>query len=146
MLVTDAPPQRDVKEINVRLSNIQVGKNSIDENAGFVTVGSEESTLDLIQLRDTSLAAVLGEARLVTGNYTQIRMDIEIIDALIDGQKVDVDIDLPGAKLKLVSFFEIRNNQTTTITIDFDMDDSLVFTGSDKVIFKPVVKLVVVYD
>ena len=129
------------------LSNVQVSKN--DENAddsSWVTVFEGESSFDLIKLRDSSLAALLGESTLDTGLYSQIRMNVEVIDAVIDNERVNVGVTLPSGKLKMVSSFEIKENQRTVVTIDFDAAKSLVFTGSDKVIFRPVVKLVLAYE
>jgi len=56
---------------------------------------------------------------------------------------VEAGIVLPSGELKIVGTFDIEPETRTILTIDFDAEDSLVFTGEGKVIFKPVVKLIV---
>ena len=153
ILVTDAPPQREVTELHVILSNTRVSKYAADEDDGaWITVFAGEKEFDLIKLRDLDLAEVLGEAELETGEYGQIRLSVEILYARIDGEDVTMGVMLPGGILRLVpdetdeTLFEIRGNETTVVTIDFDADKSLVFTGTDLVIFKPVVKLIIDYE
>ena len=127
------------------LSNVRVSKDdAIEDDSSWVTIVEGESSFDLIKLRDSGLAALLGESIVDTGLYCQIMMDVEIIDAVIDNERVNVGVTLPSGKLRMVASFEIKENQRTVITIDFDAAESLVFAG-DKVIFKPVVRLIVAY-
>jgi hypothetical protein len=140
IMVTDAPPQADVSQINVLLSNVQVNINSV-----WLTVAPGPASFDLIELKG-SVGALLGEATLDAGTYSQIRMDVQVIDAVINGERVDLGVNLPGGNLKLASSFDIMAGQTTVLTIDFDAADSLVFNGNGGVIFKPVVQLIVDYQ
>jgi hypothetical protein len=147
IFVTDAPPQHSVTEINVKLSNVQASKDDdTGDDSGWVTVVAGNRSFDLIKLRDGSISELLGEVSLEIGSYAQIRMDVQIIDAVIDNERVEVGVTLPSGKLKVAAPFEIKEHQETAVTIDFDAAESLVFTGSDKVIFKPVVKLIVAYE
>jgi hypothetical protein len=141
--VTDAPPQRNVTEINVTLSNIQVHKtgSETDGDGGWITVISDPQPFDLIKLKDLGAEEILGEAVIDIGRYNQIRMDVEFVDAVIDGETVETGVDLPSGKLKIIGSFTIEVDTITVLLIDFDADKSLVFTGQGKVIFKPVVKL-----
>jgi hypothetical protein len=141
--VTDAPPERAVSEINVTLSNIQVHKSGseTDGDGGWITVISDPQPFDLIQLKDLGAEEILGEAVIDIGRYNQIRMDVEFVDAVIDGETVETGVDLPSGKLKIMGSFTIEVDTVTVLLIDFDADKSLVFTGQGKVIFKPVVKL-----
>ncbi|MFC1874857.1 hypothetical protein ACFLY3_01695, partial [Chloroflexota bacterium] len=49
-------------------------------------------------------------------------------------------------ELKFVHPFEIFEGETTILLLDFDADKSIVETGADKIIFKPVVKLIIEQD
>lgn len=145
--VTDAPPQRDVREINVNLANIEIHK--ADETGGegeWVPLPSEPKLFDLMKLRESGADEILGEWETAVGHYTQIRMDVEVVDALIDGERVDVGVVLPSGKLKIVGSFNIEPDLEAVLVLDFDADKSLVFTGEGKVLFKPVVKLIVTYE
>ena len=70
-------------------------------------------------------------------------MDSVIVEYL-DGSSSEtqtVEADVPGGKLKFVRPFNIEAGKTTSLLFDFIADKAVVFTGSDKVIFKPVIKL-----
>jgi len=141
--VTDAPPGYNISQILVHLTNIEVHKagDQTGDEGRWIMVIEEAKSFDLIGLR--GVEEILGEEELPTGHYTQIRMDVEIVGAVVDGESTSVDVVLPSGKLKLIGLFEIGDNQKTVLTLDFDADASLVPTGEGKVQFKPVVKLVV---
>lgn len=140
--VTDAPAEQQVSAINVTITNIQVHK--ADGDQGWVTIIEEPNSFDLLQLR--GVEKVLGAKESEVGHYTQIRMDVEPVAATVDGKDVDVDVVLPSGRLKLVGSFDVESSKKTILTLDFDADKSLVFTGEGKIIFKPVVKLIVTYE
>lgn len=125
------------------LSNIRV--NTADTDTGWVDVVAGPKEFDLLQLKTSGVAGLLGQVTLETGHYTQLRMDVEFVSAVIDGQTVTTGVDIPSTVLRLVASFEIRENQLTVLTIDFDADKSLVFTGDGKTIFKPTVSMTVEY-
>jgi len=103
--------------------------------AGWVTVlGSK--TIDLITVKDVK--EILGETTLSEGKYTQVRLSVSSATAVIDG--VTYTLTIPSRSVKFIHPFEIENNKTTSLIIDFDADISIVKTG-DKYMLKPVVKV-----
>jgi hypothetical protein len=54
-----------------------------------------------------------------------------------------VSAKLPSGTLKFVRPFIVNGGEETTVTLDFNLQDSVVFTGSNNIIVKPVVKLTV---
>ena len=139
--VTDAPPEYEVNAINVTIAHIQIHQADDEEDgeASWITVIEEPKTFELLQLR--GVEEILGEENIEAGHYTQIRLNVGSVIATIDGE--DVDVVLPSGKLKLVGSFAVNSDEKTILTLDFDADKSLVFTGDGKVLFKPVVKLIV---
>lgn len=138
--VTDDRPA-EISSVEVTVSQVQVhvaGDDTADD-AGWITVISDNRTFDLIALRDVQ--EFLGEERLEVGHYTKLRLSVDEVS--VDG--IDAEIKLPGNELDVVGQFEIKADCTTAITLDFDIDDpnSLVFTGEGKVIFQPVVKPII---
>ena len=136
--VTDAPTEHEVSAIELTIANIQVHKAGGEDGWIMIIEGSE--TFDLLELIEDE--EILGEEEIDVGHYTQIRLDVESITANIDGEERD-DIVLPSGKLKIVGSFYVNSDEKTILTLDFDAEESLVFTGSDKVIFKPVIKLII---
>lgn len=116
--VTDAPPQLNVTHINVKLTDI--GVNSSDSNSGWVTVLAGPMEFDLLQLKASGVASILGQTELGAGHYSQVRMDVELVSAEIDGNTVTTGIEVPSGMLRLVTSFEIQDGKTTILTIDFD--------------------------
>ncbi len=141
--VTDPPPA-DVKSAVVQLTNIEVhrasGNSSDPDNpSGWITVLESPSSFDLMQVLG-GVEEILGSANLPAGRYTQIRMDV----TAVTGNTTDDEpysAEVPGDKLRIVRTFTIGNGDTTILTLDFDGEKSLIRTGNDRFIFKPVVKL-----
>ena len=67
-------------------------------------------------------------------------MIVESALVTIDG--IEYDLDIPSKKVKLISPFEIVANETTTLTLDFDVYESIHQTVSDKYIMNPVIKVI----
>jgi hypothetical protein len=146
ILVKDAPPQHDVEYLLVDLSNVHVCKKDITDDSCWTLVTSGPVRFDLIQLKTMDVAAMLGEAELGIGFYGQVRMGVSVVETKIDGNVTTVGVDLPSGTLKLVANFEIKEGQVTELTIDFDVEKSLVFQGNGNINFKPVVKMTVEYE
>ncbi len=146
MQITDAPSDLNIEKALITLSSIEVHTAAVesqDENAtnetasGWVTVVQEPKTFDLIQLVDVT--ALLGETLLPAGKYTQIRLHLDSAVITIDGQEFVLDV--PSDSLKLVKSFDIIAGQTTTLTLDFDAQESVVATGNGDYRLKPTVKV-----
>ncbi len=156
--VTDAPPEYgNIKNIWVTVvdseeEGIAVHRAAADqEDEGeWITIPiNGENPFDLILLDKEGIDALLGDAQVIAGKYTQIRMTIEEVTVIFEGDTEEEDDDieklakLPSGKLKFIQPFEVADGETTIILIDFLADKSLTVTGKGDVIFKPVIKLVV---
>jgi len=108
--------------------------NETDGGGWITVVGSK--TVDLIQVKGVN--DLLGETSLAPDKYTQIRLSISSATAVIDG--VSHTLTIPSGTLKFVHPFEIEDNKTTSLILDFNADSSIVKAG-DKYILKPVVRI-----
>jgi hypothetical protein len=156
--VTDAPPEYgNIKNIWVEVldaeeEGIAVHKAATDEQGEgeWITIPiTGENPFDLLLLDKENMEALLGDSQVVAGKYTQIRMTVEEVTVIFEGdteEELD-DIEkiakLPSGKLKFIQPFEVIDGGTTIILIDFLADKSLTITGKGDVIFKPVIKLTV---
>ncbi len=164
--VTDAP-KYGIASVNVTFSKVEVHKAAEGQGEDgdwttlTITGGTFSGTwFDLVKLKEEGEVALLAEGEGVsTGNYTQIRVTVsEVYVDYIDGdEQIKVKAELPSNKLKFVRPFRVVDGGTTTIVLDFDLDKSVVFTGTTiynenteqdelKIIVKPVVKLGITYD
>ncbi|MFH1391083.1 MAG: DUF4382 domain-containing protein [Candidatus Diapherotrites archaeon] len=118
-------------------SNGNAGENGA-ENSGWFLFSSEERTFDIMALDSTQgLKEIIGEKELSAGKYTQIRLMVKEVKAVINGEEVDVEV--PSEKIKLVSTFEIKEDETTELIIDFS-SESVIQSGNGYKL-KPVIKL-----
>jgi hypothetical protein len=62
--------------------------------------------------------------------------------ALVTIDGIEYDLHIPSKKVKLISPFEIVENETTTLTLDFDVYESIHQTGNDKYIMNPTIKVI----
>jgi hypothetical protein len=140
MQLTDAPGL-NITEAIVNISKVRVhyaGWDQNDTNGTWVNVSNVTQTFDLIQLQNAT--DVLGEINLTAGWYTQIRLTVDKALVTIDG--IQYDLKIPSKNVKLITPFLVQDNETLTLTLDFDVQKSVHKTGSDKYIMKPTIKVI----
>ena len=123
------------------LTTAKIGEED-DSNAGWETVVEESQTFDLLALQDVK--EDLGLQELPVGIYTQIRLTIEKANITINnsGEIEEYDLKIPSSKVKLIKAFYIYEEETTILTLDFDVNESVHKTGNDKYIMKPTIKVI----
>jgi hypothetical protein len=152
--IKDAPKTPDIGNISALILNIsevsvhqsnQTVDNTEEEmtatesedtsTAGWFVVVNETQSVDLIPL--TNVNQVLGQKTLDAGNYTQIRLKIDNGTITIDD--VPHPLIVPSAMLKLNRGFVLVPDQTLKLTLDFDVEKSVIQTGADQYKLKPVI-------
>lgn len=159
--LTDAPAC-GFDEVNVTVSKVRIHQSdSANENAG----GWTEITLNpprkinLLDLNDSTQPNFalenLGETPLAAGHYTQLRL-VLVPNSNNPGASPDNYVVLSDTKaveplvtpsairsgIKLIHEFDVPSGQRVDLLLDFDACHSIVRTGSDKFILKPVVKVI----
>ena len=139
--ITDAPGDLNITEALVTMSQVRVHYAGIDENGTIgerVTVVNDTQTFDLIALQDVK--ELFGTVELNAGWYTQIRLHVDSALVTIDG--IQYDLEIPSKTVKLIKPFKIVDDQTTTLTLDFDVQKSVKSTGNNEYYFKPTIKMI----
>jgi hypothetical protein len=124
------------------VTTARIGEDDDETDAGWQTVVEDPQTFDLIALLDVK--EELGLTELPVGKYTQIRLTVEEANITIDteqGIKVH-DLVIPSKKVKLIKPFWIYEDDTTVLTLDFDVHKSVHVTGNDKYLLKPTIKVI----
>lgn len=140
MQLTDAPGL-NITEALVDISQVAVhygGTDENDTNGTWITVVNETQTFDLIELQDAT--EVLGGVNLTAGWYTQIRLYVDNALVTIDG--VQYDLKISSKKVKLITPFLVQDNETLTLTLDFDVEKSVHETGNGKYYMRPTIKVI----
>ena len=142
--VTDAPPEYDIESINVTISQIDIHRAGDGEEGEWLSIEiTGDNPFDLLHLQASELEELLAEAEVGVGKYTQVRLTFGTVDITMGDGSEPPEFVLPSGELKFVHPFEIFEGETTILLLDFDADKSIVETGDDKIIFKPVVKLII---
>jgi hypothetical protein len=138
MKLTDAPPELNITEALVTISQVNVHYAGInDTNGSWITIVNTSQTFDLILLQNAT--EVLGGETLAAGWYTQIRLFVESALVTIDGMQYDLQI--PSKNIKLITPFLVQDNETLTLTLDFDVQKSVHENGNGNYIMRPTIKV-----
>ncbi len=132
--VTDPPPP-EMDHIWVEIENLEVHKTG--GSWSTIAVNPGEFDLKAIEGIEEFLASQVSDV----GRYTQLRLDVKRVTVVVGEDEYDAKV--PSGKIKLVGTFEVVENNTTVITLDFDGKKSVLVTGEGNYIFKPVIKLLV---
>lgn len=108
-----------------------------ESGEGWFTVVDEAKTFDLIEIEDVK--EFLGDKDLTVGKYTQVRLSVDSVKLMISGEVKSLKI--PSGRIKIISNFNIKEGETTTITLDFDAQKS-VHQAGDRYIMKPTIKVI----
>ena len=133
LYMTDQPLQ--AKEVWVTFNEIQIHRTG----GGWETFDDSPQTLDLLTLQDSQELIALGE--LEAGKYTGIRFQITEAH-LIDLDEQRCDLKVPSNKIHVNANFEIGEDETTNVVLDFDAEKSVhvVRRGhNESCILRPVV-------
>jgi hypothetical protein len=138
--ITDAPTTLEISEALVTISHVEVHMAGLD---GWKTVVKEPQTFELISLENAH--ELLGSANLSEGRYTQIRLHVD--HALVTIEDRVYDLRIPSQKILLNSPFEIKHNQTTVLTLDFDVHQSVRYQPihssiNDRYFMIPTIKVI----
>ncbi|MBA3063883.1 DUF4382 domain-containing protein [Candidatus Woesearchaeota archaeon] len=118
-------------------NTIEICDSESATGAGWFTIVEGPKTYDLIEIKDVK--EFLGQKDLTAGKYTQIRLTVDSAKLLISGEEKTLKI--PSGSIKLVRNFDIKDGETTTLTIDFDAEKSVHQAGSTY-IMKPTIKVI----
>jgi len=157
--VRDAPKTTDIGTITylgLNISEVSVHRASANQTApetdeemtatesddsstaGWTVVVNQPRTVDLIRL--TNVSEVIGQKTMEAGMYTQIRLKIDSGTITIDG--TEHNLAVPSGVLKLNRGFVLKPNETQELTLDFNVEKSIIRTGSDQYKLKPVIAVI----
>jgi outer membrane lipoprotein-sorting protein len=141
--VTD-PPHPAFSSIVVSidpLKGIEVHRVVSGESGEWIPVPlNDVESFDLVTL--VGVTETLGAVETAAGSFTQIRVYIDTVMVTPEGGEPQ-PATVPSGILRIVRPFGVQEGLRTVLTLDFDGDRSVVTTGRERFIFKPVVRLLV---
>lgn len=132
VLVKDLPG--DWTHVNITFSEVRIHKANASNNSGWISLPLKNRTVDLASL--TNVSGLLASGNVSVGKYTQIRFVVtSVIGTMSNGTMVTFKV--PSGELRTNHPFTVSANHTETLTLDFDLDHSIVH-NSQGWTFKPV--------
>lgn len=115
-----------------------------DEAEGsWIVISDAIQTVDLLGLE--SGAEVLGLAELAEGHYSQLRLHILDAAIVIGGETYPMTIPSGSASgLKIKSDLDLVADTATTVTLGFDVADSVSWNNGQGYMMSPVIELLLV--
>jgi len=143
MNITDAKPVlpvSDVESVSITFDEVSVHKSG----GGWVALAAvhQPYIIDLYQFSDGTKTQFVPPVQLESGKYTQVRIGVTSGTIRING--VDHPLEIPSENLKTDKNFEfnVQGGGAVDLTVDFDLSQSIVLTGSGTYQLKPVLHLV----
>jgi hypothetical protein len=140
VLLIDAPAAYDA--VNIVVKEVSAHVAEADSGSGWTAVNDSTRTFDLLALANRA-SAVLCDAPLDAGHYTQIRLKLSSgSTVVVDG--VEYPLEVPSglqSGLKLNHPFDIEPDRLYDLTLDFDAARSIVHRGDDRYALSPVIRL-----
>lgn len=139
---TDPPPGLPTgsQKVLITISEISVHRTG----GGWISLplGQSPYTVDLLSFSTGNKAELVPPVKLETGKYTQIRVTLAQATLTIDG--VDYPLEIPSDSLKLVHnfTFEVTEVGAVDLTLNLDLSQSIISTGSGIYKLKPVLRIV----
>lgn len=142
MNITDAKPVlpvSDVESVSVTFDEVSVHRSG----GGWVTLATIQQpyTISLTQFSDGAKTQFVPPVQLEPGKYTQTRIGVSRGTIRING--MDHPLEIPSANLKTDKNFEfsVAGGGAVDLTVDFDLSQSIVLTGSGTYQLKPVLHI-----
>jgi hypothetical protein len=123
----------NVEQVNLYFASVTA--NSAGGPPETMAVVLANNPQDLLVLRD----AVIPLATVEPGYYVSFLINLhEELSNIVEGGKM-FPIRIPSEEIKILGGFTVRDNGTTTVTLDFDAEQSLIRLGNGEWLLKPVV-------
>ncbi len=109
----------------VTFSGVAIHEAGQSNATSWKNVSDVKTTVDLVALQNVS--QLLGKVALSPGHYEQIRLSVVNITGMLLGSTLTVNINVPpdNATMKIAGQFTVSSGQTTSITIDIRLAQSL---------------------
>lgn len=139
--LTDSPG--DYEAINVDIRDIQVNNHENDDSGWKSLSNVNKGVYNLLELTNGT-ETVLTNSEYPTGKINQIRLILGDSNSVVIGGTSYL-LDTPSAQqsgLKLQLHATLTSGITYAILLDFDAAKSVIKTGNEEYILKPVIKVV----
>lgn len=132
--LTDAPLD-DVDEVNIYFTSVTA--KPVDQPVQEMTLTLPENPIDLLSLTDTTVSFATGAVE--PGEYEFVHINIDEEQSYLLENGVRKSLRVPSEEIKVLGGFSVADDRTTTVTLDFDAEKSLVRLGNGEWLMVPIV-------
>jgi hypothetical protein len=141
--ITDAKPALPAGIVQVLVTIDEVSVHQAGGEWTSLPLAQTPFTIDLLQFSDGHTTQLVPKVSLTSGKYTQVRLGVQSAMIVTDtGQRYPVEVPSGNLKTDKTFDFQVTGGGAVALTVDFDLSQSLVVTGSHKYKLKPVLHLV----
>ena len=139
--LTDSPG--DYEKVNIDIASVQVHVNEGNQSDGWITLESNEGIYDLLTLTNGT-ETVIANDNFPSGKVSQLRLVLgDNNSVVVDGEEFAMTVPSGSESgLKVLINADLVEGIAYFVLLDFDAAKSVVSTGSQKYILKPVIKAV----
>lgn len=141
--LTDAPG--NFQQVNVDIQTVSihlVPDSGSGSGSKWIDLPTKSGIYDLLKLQNGIDTSIVDSVQLAAGKITQMRLllgnkNTVMVDSVIH------DLTVPSGSqsgIKIHGDIVVTPNHTVHVLIDFDANESIVHTGSNKYQLKPVIK------
>ncbi len=143
MVITDAKPVLPTGVAKVIVTINEVSAHSSGGQWVSLPLAQTPFTIDLLQFTSGHTTQLVPQVTLAPGKYTQVRLGVKSAMIVTDtGQQFPAEIASGDLKTDKNFSFDVTDGGAVSLTVDFDLSQSLVVTGSGQYKLKPVLHLV----
>lgn len=133
LMLTDAPA--GVDQVNIFFTSVDA--KPVGRSVERLQLDLASNPIDLLTLDDRVVGFATGAVE--PGEYEFIHINIDQDRSYLVENGVRKPLRVPSQEIKVVGGFEIDDDHTTTLTLDFDADASLNKLGNGDWMLRPVV-------
>ena len=127
----------NVEQVNIFCSSVTA--NPVGGPPETMNLELSNNPQDLLVLRDAVIP--LATAVVALGDYESLRINLDEQQSSIVEGGMTLPLRIPSQEIKILGGFRVDDDGTTTITLDFDAERSLVKLGNGEWLLKPVIAM-----
>ena len=134
LMLTDDPIV-GLEKVNIHITSVTV--KHVDQPPQELTLQLQENPVDLLTLADKVIGFAAGAV--TPGDFEFIHINIDGSKSSVVVNGVQKPLQVPSEEIKILGGFKVDENHTTTLTLDFDAQASIVALGNGGFLLKPVI-------
>ena len=127
----------DVDEVNIFFASVTA--NPTDGPPEILELALEQNPQDLLVLQDAVIT--LATSVVEPGEYASLTINLDQEESNVVEADEERSLRIPSQEIKILGGFAVSEDGVTTVTLDFQADESLVKLGNGDWLLTPVITM-----